>query len=122
MNETFAVVVALYLVPPLALLRTWKRPLGYAVKKIGMTTAAAMVLYFPLYALVDMLRWQWMDWGSMHVGDLVSYWMGDAARAAIWLFPCLWELALALTARWVMERVRRRLRQAEYDAVIRTQK
>ena len=31
----------------------------------------------------------------------------------------LWELALALTARWVVERVRRRIRQAEYEAVIR---
>ena len=119
MNETFAVVVTLYLVPVLTLFFTWKKPLGHAMKKIGMTTAAAMVLYFPVYALVDMLRWRWLDWGSMNVGDLVSYWMGDAAQAAMWIFPCLWELALVLTARWVVERVRRRIRQAEYEAVIR---
>ena len=107
------------MVPVLMLFFTWKKPLGHALKKIGMTTAAAMVLYFPVYALVDMLRWRWLDWGSMNVGDLVSYWMGDAAQAAMWLFPCLWELALVLTARWVVERVRRRIRQAEYEAVIR---
>lgn len=119
MNETFAVVVLLYLVPVLALLLTWKGPLGRALKGIVTATVSAMVLYFPLYALVDMLRWRWLDWGSMNVGDLVSYWMGDAAHAAMWLVPCLWELALVLTVRWVVERVRRRIRQAEYEAVIR---
>lgn len=122
MKEPLAVIVVLYLVPPLLLGLTWKKPLGTAIKKTGIFTAAAMVLYFPVYALADMLRWHWMDWASMHVGDLVSYWMGDAAHAVKWLLPCLWELALVVALRWVVDRVRKRVRQEEYQAVIRPRK
>lgn len=117
MSETFAVIVTLYLVPVAALALTWRDSLNRAMSRILFTEGAALVVYFPLYALVAMVGWRLADWGSMTLADVLLFWQGDATHSALWIWLALGETALVLLVRWVIERVRRRVRQAEFDAV-----
>ena len=78
---------------------------------------AAVVLCFPVYALVDMLSWDWLNWGSLSLSDLVTYWQAGGGPVALWIWMGLGETALILAVRWVVDRVRRRMRQAEFEAV-----
>lgn len=117
MRETFAVIVGLYLVPVAALALTWKKPLGSALSRILQAEAVGLALYFPLYALVDMLSWHWMDWWGMSLAELIRFWQTDANHSALWIWLAVGETALVLLVRWVVERVRRRVRQAEFDAI-----
>lgn len=116
MCESFVIVVGLYLVPVLMLVLTWKKPLRTAVKWIILSEAAAVLLFFPLCAQLDLFRWEWFDWGSMTLLDLITFWKADAGNTARWIWPGLGELGLILVVRWVVERVRRHVNQAEQKA------
>ncbi len=117
MDETFVVFLALYLAPAAAFAAGWTKPLGPALRRILLVELAAVVLCFPVYALVDMLSWDWLSWGGLSLSDLVTYWRAGEGPAALWIWMGLGETALILAVRWVVDRVRRRMRQAEFEAV-----
>ena len=117
MDETFVVFLALYLAPAAAFAAGWTKPLGRALGRILLVELAAVVLCFPVYALVDMLSWDWLNWGSLSLSDLVTYWQAGGGPVALWSWMGLGETALILAVRWVVDRVRRRMRQAEFEAV-----
>ena len=94
MKEWIAVAVLLYSVPLFALLLTWKKPLWQALRGIVLSEVLGILCFFPLYALVGMLSWQWK---------------GGGATAALWIGPGVGETALVLLLRWVVETVRQRL-------------
>ena len=98
MKEWIAVAVLLYSVPLFALLLTWKKPLLLGI-----------LCFFPLYALVGMLSWQWFRWGGVSLQEILSFWKGGGATAALWIGPGVGETALVLLLRWVVETVRQRL-------------
>ena len=89
MKEWIAVAVLLYSVPLFALLLTWKKPLWQALRGI--------------------LSWQWFRWGGVSLQEILSFWKGGGATAALWIGPGVGETALVLLLRWVVETVRQRL-------------
>lgn len=122
MDESFAVFLALYLAPAAAFAVTWHKPLGHALSRILLVELGAVALCFPVCALVDMLSWDWLSWGSLCLRDLVTYWQAGGGPTPLWIWMGLGEAALILAARWVVDRVRRRMRQAEVEAVTQPRK
>ena len=109
MKEWIAVAVLLYSVPLFALLLTWKKPLWQALRGIVLSEVLGILCFFPLYALVGMLSWQWFRWGGVSLQEILSFWKGGGATAALWIGPGVGETALVLLLRWVVETVRQRL-------------
>ena len=109
MKEWIAVAVLLYSVPLFALLLTWKKPLWQALRGIVLSEVLGILCSFPLYALVGMLSWQWFRWGGVSLQEILSFWKGGSATAALWIGPGVGETALVLLLRWVVETVRQRL-------------
>lgn len=108
-KEWIAVAVLLYSVPLFALLLTWKKPLWQALRGIVLSEVLGILCFFPLYALVGMLSWQWFRWGGVSLQEILSFWKGGGATAALWIGPGVGETALVLLLRWVVETVRQRL-------------
>ena len=92
-----------------ALLLTWKKPLWQALRGIVLSEVLGILCFFPLYALVGMLSWQWFRWGGVSLQEILSFWKGGGATAALWIGPGVGETALVLLLRWVVETVRQRL-------------
>ena len=109
MKEWIAVAVLLYSVPLFALLLTWKKPLWQALRGIVLSEVLGILCFFPLYALVGMLSWQWFRWCGVSLQEILSFWKGGGATAALWIGPGVGETALVLLLRWVVETVRQRL-------------
>ncbi len=108
-KEWIAVAVLLYSVPLFALLLTWKKPLWQALRSIVLGEVLGILCFFPLYALVGMLSWQWFRWGGVSLQEILSFWKGGGATAALWIGPGVGETALVLLLRWVVETVRQRM-------------
>lgn len=108
-KEWIAVAVLLYSVPLFALLLTWKKPLWQALRGIVLSEVLGILCFFPLYALVGMLSWQWFRWGGVSLQEILSFWKGGGATAALWIGPGVGETALVLLLRWVVETVRQRM-------------
>lgn len=70
MKEWIAVAVLLYSVPLFALLLTWKKPLWQALRGIVLSEVLGILCFFPLYALVGMLSWQWFRWGGVSLQEM----------------------------------------------------
>ena len=102
MKEWIAVAVLLYSVPLFALLLTWKKPLWQALRGIVLSEVLGILL-------VGMLSWQWFRWGGVSLQEILSFWKGGGATAALWIGPGVGETALVLLLRWVVETVRQRL-------------
>ena len=83
MKEWIAVAVLLYSVPLFALLLTWKKPLWQALRGIVLSEVLGILCFFPLYALVGMLSWQWFRWGGVSLQEILSFWKGGGATAAL---------------------------------------
>ena len=66
-----------------------------------------LCFFFPLYALVGMLSWQWFRWGGVSLQEILL--LEGGATAALWIGPGVGETALVLLLRWVVETVRQRL-------------
>ena len=81
MKEWIAVAVLLYSVPLFALLLTWKKPLWQALRGIVLSEVLGILCFFPLYALVGMLSWQWFRWGGVSLQEILSFWKGGGDRA-----------------------------------------
>ena len=96
MKEWIAVAVLLYSVPLFALLLTWKKPLWQALRGIVLSEVLGILCFFPLYALVGMLSWQWFRWGGVSLQEILSFWKGGGATAALWIGPGVGETALVL--------------------------
>lgn len=116
MNEVFAVGVMLYLVPLVAMLLTWKKPLPEALGAMVASELVGILLFFPLYALVGMLSWQWFRWGGVQLQDILAFWKGGSFTAAVWIWPGVAETALLLLVRWVVSAVRQRVALAEQES------
>ncbi len=114
-NELFAVGVLLYSVPLVTLLLTWKKPLQGALGTIVASEIVGILLFFPVYALVGMLSWQWFRWGGVRLQDILSFWEGGSMTAAVWIWPGVAETALVLLLRWVVAAVRQKTALAEQE-------
>lgn len=108
MNEFSAVGVLLYSVPLVAMVATWKKPLSKALGAIVSSELLGILLFFPLYALVGMLSWQWFCWGGVRLQDIFAFWEGGGFTAALWIWPGVAETALVLLVRWVVEALRQK--------------
>lgn len=82
MKEWIAVAVLLYSVPLFALLLTWKKPLWQALRGIVLSEVLGILCFFPLYALVGMLSWQWFRWGGVSLQEILSFWKGGGLALA----------------------------------------
>lgn len=118
MDEIYVVVAGLFLVPVLALLVTWKKPLSRARRQILLMECAGLVVYFLVYAQVDMFGWQLRYWGSVSLLELVSYWLSDQGRALPWVIPALMETGLVLLARQGIQVLRKRAQVARFHAIV----
>lgn len=118
MDEIYVVVAGLFLVPVLALLVTWKKPLARARRQILLIELVGLIVYILVYAQVDMFGWQLRYWGSVSLLELVSYWLSDQGRALPWVVPALAETGLILLARQGIHAVRKRAQLARFHAIV----
>lgn len=118
MQELQIVVTGLFLVPLLALLLTWKKPLAEACRGILLVEALGLLIYVLFYAQVDMFGWQIRFWGSLSLLELLSYWLSDQGQALRWVLPALCETGLViLLCGWIRER-RKQARMARFHAIV----
>ena len=101
--------VLLYSVPLFALLLTWKKPLWQALRGIVLSEVLGILCFFPLYALVGMLSWQWFRWGRRQPAGNSLLLEGRRRHGGPVDWPRVGETALVLLLRWVVETVRQRL-------------
>lgn len=113
MDDSVAVVVLFYLVPLLALALTWRQPLGKAMGWIALGERIGILLFLSLGALVELLGWQWYRWGEVSVGEILSFWQGEALPAPVWIWPGIGETSLVLLARWAVDLVRQQTVEGE---------
>lgn len=113
MDDGFAVVILFYLMPLLPLALTWRQPLGKAMGWIALGEGLNILLFLSLGALVELLGWQWYRWGQVSVGEILSFWQGEALPAPVWIWPGIGETALFLLARWVVDLVRQQEAEGE---------
>ncbi len=113
MDDSVAVVVLFYLVPLLALALTWHQPLGKAMGWIALGEGIGILLFLSLGALVELLGWQWYRWGEVSVGEILSFWQGEALPAPVWIWPGIGETSLVLLARWAVDLVRQQTVEGE---------
>lgn len=118
MDEIYVVVAGLFLVPVLALLVTWKKPLAAARKQILLMEVVGLVLYILAYAQVDLFGWQLRYWGSVSLLELISYWLSDQGHALPWVIPALVETGLVLVIRQGVQHLRKRARMARFHAIV----
>lgn len=91
------------------LLLTWKKPLWQALRGIVLSEVLGTSASSPSMPLWGMLSWQWFRWGGVSLQEILSFWKGGGATAALWIGPGVGETALVLLLRWVVETVRQRL-------------
>lgn len=106
MNDQFVATVLLYLVPLLALLVTWKKPLSKALGWIAASEILGLLLFLPLYALVGLLGWEWYSWGGVSLQEILAYWQESGLTALAWILPGLGETALLFLLRWGLDTLR----------------